>query len=74
MLMKELEAFKVGIMSTIFAGHPLLCHCPFCSVATAIYPSGIWNIFVETWPVAMNESFGLPQLEVVPESMIAVCW
>ena len=45
-LRKELEAFKVGMMSTIFAGCPLLCHCPFCSVAAAVCPSGIWNIFV----------------------------
>ena len=60
-------------MLTDFAGCHRLCISSLYSVVAAFCPSGVWKILLET-PVVMNGLFGCPQLEMVPKSIMAVCW
>ena len=56
------------MMSTALAGVLTWCCSCAVSVACATYPKGVWNFFVDGFPVLLNRLFDLPQLEVAPES------
>ena len=66
-LNKEL-CFSPGTISTVIASsHTLWCRCTV-SVACAICPNNMWNLFVDGCPILMNGSLVHPQLKVTPKS------